>query len=469
MKQFLQSLAVVATFALPSSAWAAYTPPYGIPAPPFGIDEVAGPPTQATITNPIPAGAVVQLPPGTRSGGTWTANGTAEQPVFVRGADCTLVNPTVVTGQLTLAGSYFIVECVTLVGDVRLTYASSSHHVAFRHGAVLDYPTGRGSFVQMSGQYGVLYQNEIARNGCRADAGQPAGSCGGTNDHHGVTAGSGSTHTWMLGNHIHHNGGDGIQFCHGCAKNGAPNDGPAHVYIGGNDLHDNRENALDFKEYLGPLIVSTNRQYNHRGTSTSNGENLRLNDEGLQGEIWIVQNEFGMATGNCISVAGSKAWKAGLAHIWGNTFSNCAPMAQEHPPVLPPGAETPPPAPLPDPEPVPVTPGPDPDPTPPLPTPVPEPPAPAPEPEDIQNVRLAAGTVTIAFETEVPARCKVFYGPTATEFPTTLESSYRLAHNRIVDVPPGLTYFYTAHCSPKAGIWLKPTPKRTVTGATGGS
>lgn len=427
-------------FHLSTNALAAYTPPLGIPAPPFGIEEVAGSPTTTNLSATLPAGSVVRLPAGSRSGFTVTAQGTATSPVYLQGADCSMNAPTTITGFVTLQGSYLIVECVDIVGDIQVNLTGD--HIVLRSSRVRDYPEGRGSFVRMNGTYGVLYQNEITRNGQTT----------GTKDSHGIMAGGGSAHNWILGNKIHHNGGDGIQFCHSCIGKG---NGPAFVYIGHNEIYSDRENALDFKEFIGPVIVSENFLHHYLETSTSNGEIIRVNDEGDQGAIWIIHNRLEDAVGNCISPANSDASKDGDLHVWGNTFARCRMMAQEANPVPPPDGSAPP------------APEPEPDPTPPLPTPIPPPPEPEPLPEPISHIRLTAGTATIAFETDEPTRCEIRYGLTGTELKTTLEPSYRLAHSRILDVPPAQTHQYSIRCRTSAG-WLTPTPNRTVTGPTGG-
>jgi hypothetical protein len=52
------------------------------------------------------------------------------------------------------------------------------------------------------------------------------------------------------------------------------------------------ENAVDIKETRGPVIISENDMSGYVDRSTSNGEAIRLNDEGSQGEIWVIANRF---------------------------------------------------------------------------------------------------------------------------------------------------------------------------------
>jgi hypothetical protein len=163
----------------------------------------------------------------------------------------------------------------------------------------------------MSGDYGVQYDNEINNNG------NPDGSSG---DRHGIQASGGTNYNWILDNHIHHNSGDGIQFCHGCIGSG---NGPAYVYIGRNHIHDDHENALDIKETRGPVIVSENDMHGYANTATSNGETVRINDEGSQGEIWLLYNKLYDAGGNCISPSGSDSGSNDTLWIIGNQLWAC--------------------------------------------------------------------------------------------------------------------------------------------------
>ena len=102
--------------------------------------------------------------------------------------------------------------------------------------------------------------------------------------------GAGINHFLIVDDHIHPPG-DAVQFCHSCI--GSPNDGPANVYIGRNEMNEDEENALDLKEFLGPVIVSQNRVWGYRALGYSGaGEAIRVNDEGLQGELWIIFNDI---------------------------------------------------------------------------------------------------------------------------------------------------------------------------------
>ena len=296
---------------------AAWEPPIGIPAPEFGIvqthdmyagqagynDAGNGPYThyvdnsvgctdsgndngtpaspRCTVPGTLSAGSVVEVHGGPYISGNstivWRMDGTANQPVFIRGVGRD-AKPAFIGKTVRLTGTYGIVEFIEVnEGDVE--FPGPSDHIALRHSHVHDHP-GTGAIVDNGdGTFIVIYDNEINNNGIIPSA----------KDRHGVYSGSDTDHVWILDNHIHHNSGDAIQFCHGCVGNG---NGPANVYIGRNNMHDDEENALDVKEFIGPVIVSENIVRNYLPSVESNGDAIRVNDEGSQGDIWIIYNDI---------------------------------------------------------------------------------------------------------------------------------------------------------------------------------
>ena len=296
--------AIVGLAALGPDAFA-WTPPIGIPAPAFGIEETVddatythwvdnsrpcsnsgnGSPTapRCTIPTTLAAGSVVQVRGGPYSVGheTWTFGGTAAQPVYVRGPRS---GPRPYLGNnadVEMVGRYGIVENLRM----RIwTFDDGGDHLALRHSEVRDHPgTGAAVGVGSDNRHIVIYDCEIAGNGVIPSSG----------DHHGINLyDAGIADVWIVDNHIHHNSGDAIQFCHSCNTAGPPNDGPARVYIGRNEMHDDEENAIDLKEFIGPVVISQNRMYGYAVGLDSNGEALRVNDEGAQGQLWIVFNDI---------------------------------------------------------------------------------------------------------------------------------------------------------------------------------
>jgi hypothetical protein len=283
----------------------------GIPAPSFGLEQTAaddaythwvdnsgacsdsgaGTPAspRCSIPSDLAAGAKVQIRGGPYdfpSDTTWSAAGSLSNPAFVRGPSAPANRPVLVfddDDRLNLSGSYLIVENLELrSGAVRIQ--ASSHHVAVRRLYMHDNRSGPGSFLANFANDVVVYDCEIAYNGVI-----PSSS-----DDHGFQTLGGTRNVWVLNNHIHHNSGDAIQFCHTCIGRG---NGPASVYIGRNRLHHDEENAIDIKESIGPVVISENEMYGYEpGQASGNGDAVRINDEGDQGEIWILNNRIHSST-----------------------------------------------------------------------------------------------------------------------------------------------------------------------------
>jgi hypothetical protein len=168
-----------------------------------------------------------------------------------------------------------------------------------RHSHVHDFPGGIGVLVANSANYGVIYNNEINNNGGI--------------DRHGVGVSDGTVYTWILDNRIHDNSGDAIQFCHKCIV------GPANVYIGRNVMYNDVENAIDIKDTRGPVVISQNEMYGYAPIGPSgNGDAVRLNDDGAQGEIWLLYNHIHDST-ICIAPYGSSS----LNFMIGNLLHDC--------------------------------------------------------------------------------------------------------------------------------------------------
>jgi hypothetical protein len=102
-------------------------------------------------------------------------------------------------------------------------------------------------------------------------------------DCHGIVPGAGSLRYWILENHIHGNSGDGVQACHGCSP------APRWVYIGGNTIHDDRENAVDLK-YVDDVVISRNVCYGYENASTSDGVAMVVGSDGAPNRPWIIGN-----------------------------------------------------------------------------------------------------------------------------------------------------------------------------------
>jgi hypothetical protein len=286
----------------PAGAASAWAPPIGIPAPPFGIDQEttdtafthwvddsvpacsdSGPGTPAqprcTIPATLPAGSIVQVRSAQPGNDDWTFNGTAAQPVIVRGPTGGFVDLGS-DADVTLHGTYGIVENFQLP-QIHVASGIGNHHLSIRNNRIVDADTGTALVIAENSHHVVIYNNEIARNG----------EIPSSTDQHGIGPRAGTNDIWIVDNHIHHNSGDGIQFCNSCVS-GTGNTGPANVYIGRNLMHEDEENAIDLKEFQGPVVISQNRIHGYVVGLDSSGDAIRINDEGAQGQLWILFNDI---------------------------------------------------------------------------------------------------------------------------------------------------------------------------------
>ena len=194
-------------------------------------------------------------------------HGTPEQWVFV----------TVETSErCQLAGSYIVFENSKVTHRLNI----SGHHIVVRNSEICCGSAGALVSVRTGSNNVVIVGNEIHSNGIIPSK----------TDRHGIRLDGGTFDVWILDNHVHHNSGDGIQFCHGCVGNG---NGPANVYISGNEFHEDEENAIDLKEFQGPVVVTCNKMHGYKDWGFSgHGEAFRVNDEGSQGELWSAHNVY---------------------------------------------------------------------------------------------------------------------------------------------------------------------------------
>ncbi len=265
----------VVLLAAPCSAQP-WTPPAGVPAPSFGLTGAPGPVTLqlqpgTQPPNPIPAGTVMELQPGSHNlaNRTWTAAGTAGQPVFILQAPGATV---VGTSGFKLNGQYVIVEGLVATNFKVLVNA---HHAAFRNCDISLHPsTGGGAIVNFGATATdvVLYRCAIHDNGDPAVVGEA--------DLHGIKI-STSTPTvrrvWLIEHQSYRNNGDSIQ-C-GSATGGPPF--PGEVYIVGGHFRDEGENGVDIKRCEDVVVhgLEVNGMTNLRGDP---GRGVVIHDDGLR-------------------------------------------------------------------------------------------------------------------------------------------------------------------------------------------
>jgi hypothetical protein len=324
------SLAVLAPFSAPSAHAGAWQPPLGIPAPPFGIVETAGPAThivnqkapcddggtglgtlpRCTIPNPIPAGAVVELR------GTYDVQyqeekhllslGTAAAPAFIRGG---ATRPRV-TSSFEIKGNYLVIENIefAMAGpDRSVFFVSPASHVVVRHCEVRGNLSagGIGMASWHKGQTSsniVIWDNKIHDNGdVHASYDQ---------DVHGIVVGGLQSGVWIVDNEIYRNSGDGLQInSHGSSH---------HIYAGRNTTYENKQTGLSSKNAV-DVVFSQNHSYAHRASNSSNGACLgyQYNPD----RIWFLFNRLH----DCdYGIAGEADLKSGgqSVYVVGNLIYN---------------------------------------------------------------------------------------------------------------------------------------------------
>lgn len=274
-------------------AFAAYQPPLGIPAPPFGINEVAPPPPSQWpvsevqgyyyVDNTHPAATDASNPygypnkprlsiPTTYSAGSYieihggpyttpgqliiTANGTAENPIWIRGSNAT-TKPTI-RRQIIIKGSYVFFEHLysDMSGtvEIRPHNGSNAHHIAVRHCEFVGNGTpGWGDVIPIYGAAAAnLFHDVVIYNNLIHDRGSNTGPK--ENDYHGVKPTRYSYNVWILNNQIYNMGGDSVQVGDAALTDEAR---PHHIYIGGNTFYGNFEDGVDVKR-ANHVVISQN-------------------------------------------------------------------------------------------------------------------------------------------------------------------------------------------------------------------
>ena len=324
-------------------AGAAWTPPIGIPEPPFGISEQApaapnpwtseaagfyyvdpagcsssrtyGRPgaSRCSIPNPAPAGSVVFLNGTLTSNQSFTSNGTAGNPVFVTAYN-TANKPTVTQG-LQVAGSYAVIENLNL-NPGGAGASEGTHHISFRHiDATGNINTGGMAFGSwsysgsQSVSYVVVYDVKIH------DAGDVQASSDA--DKHCITVNGSVDHLWVLDSQLYRCGGDAIQLE---AQQGR-RDKIHHVYYGRNIAHDNRQTG-GWVKHATDVVFSQNIGYNFR--ANSGGPGLCFGQQYGPERVWYLFNE-GYACNIGIGVSGNDPPGDGqYTYIYGNVIHDTA-------------------------------------------------------------------------------------------------------------------------------------------------
>ncbi|MCP4322516.1 MAG: DUF5123 domain-containing protein [Psychromonas sp.] len=269
-----------------------------------------------TIPTTLAAGSVIEIH-GTgymaaRTVGKYqyilTSQGTADLPVFVRGFSS--ARSVVITSAIKVVGEYMIIENLSFdqVG-VQVPYdqngvTAHAKYISIRNNEFAGSgKVGWGSVIQITTRNNddlveniVLYNNEIHHFGKHDHSDE--------NDHHAVGVGKNARYIWMLNNHTHHNGGDSIQVRF---YSSIPDLTPQYIYIGGNDMHDDAENAVDLKGCL-DVIVSENKMHNYDGfagvdnSGTPFVAHYDTPSSNYSKRVWVIANEVYDSLGGAFAV-----------------------------------------------------------------------------------------------------------------------------------------------------------------------
>ncbi len=258
-------------------------------------------------------GAYVEIHGGPYTGGgqiIFVAEGTKENPVWVRGENAS--DKPIIRGETIVKGQYVILENLHYDTDrknigLRVHNNSHLHHAVVRscefEGSGTD--VGFSAAVGITGSAGnrfhdiVIYNNEMHHLGdYRPEAEE--------NDYHGVITGRNVDRVWVLNNHNHHLGGDGVQV--GTAS--IPDaERPTHIYVSQNYFHDNHENAVDVKE-ADDIFITENELAGHTESEVGSEAVVVIHNE--PNRVWVVNNEiYGTSVYGVITTSGSDVWLVG--------------------------------------------------------------------------------------------------------------------------------------------------------------
>ncbi|MDO8479282.1 MAG: right-handed parallel beta-helix repeat-containing protein [Candidatus Rokubacteria bacterium] len=307
------ALTIAVLFGAGTSA-SAWTPPIGIPAPPFGINEVApavpspwtgavtgfyyvdntsGAATDTANPNGWPAKPRMTFPGNINvscggcnpenalapdsvvevHGGPYVFNfagptavafaGTAGHPVFFRGVGSPSIrglpwNSVGSDRQFKVDGSYYIIEGFTF-GTGAQALANPAIDADMRVTLSGDHAVLRNNNLGPAyGQYSSLIDGLgsylVIYNNEIHHAGNYTSAI--DNKFHGLQMGSGgNSYIWILNNHIHHNGGQGMQV--GADFISDQSQWAHHIYIGFNHIHEDMDAAVSTKQ-VRDVIISQN-------------------------------------------------------------------------------------------------------------------------------------------------------------------------------------------------------------------
>ncbi len=295
-----------------------------------------------TIPLDLPPGSVVEVHGGPYTYANYhgprlgiTGRGTAERPIFVRGA-----GPgarAVFANEVRVRGSYLVLEYfrTDTVGTAEgyLRVLNPSDHVAIRHGEATNLAPLETGFravwavLPVSDTLGgdaerhfnddiVFYDNDIHDN-----TPAPTDETG----LHAITPQGNSRRVWIVDNRMTRNGEDGVQLYYNAAYAAYV---ATSIYVGRNLIDHNRENAIDVKQSR-DVILSENVMYGYAPVTFPNGSGSDGTAVVVHGDpenVWILDNEI------YNSQNGIRSNGAVTAYILGNVIRDIHHVSGEYNP-----------------------------------------------------------------------------------------------------------------------------------------
>ncbi len=318
---------------------ASYTPPIGIPMPPFGIYETApdlpspwngdtagfyyvksgggnsgnGYPANPrnSIPNGLPAGAVVVIEGqyNTNHSSGLTLNGTLEAPIFIISS---AADQAILKQKFQVGGSYYIIDGINAEwdnssGNGKMNITGS--YAVVKNGDFRgDTNKGVGSVNISNGDHVLFYNNNV----------HIAGDWKTTDDQdtHAMGISTNISYVWVLDNKFSRSSGDGIQINAGNAAN-QPN--THHIYIGRNEAFENKQNGFWTKQAT-DVIFSENIARNHVAT-TSSAPGVGIGAQYGPERVWFLYNKIYDNYGG-ITVASRSDGVGEYIYIIGNRIYN---------------------------------------------------------------------------------------------------------------------------------------------------
>jgi len=244
----------------------------------------------------LAAGSVVQLRGGPYTGSILTVGGigTSSKPIFFRGESSS--NKVLFSRHLRIRNAAYLV-----VENINFTATSSNPIIDLRSGSDTESTTyisirdneatgtglaasgsamsGGGTSYALPGHDIVYLRNKVHGFGIYESATE--------NDTHCLGVGTNHYNNWYLNNELYRCSGDGIGNGHDA------NHKTYNLFIDGNKIYNNRENAIDLKE-VHDVIISNNIMYGYARVDSSSGEVIALHYGPTSGQgpynVWVLNN-----------------------------------------------------------------------------------------------------------------------------------------------------------------------------------